>query len=167
MQTLADQFIPAWDFEAKGTVRLLKSLPVSKYDFRPDAAGRSMGELAWHLSEVDAYVSHGLETGQFQVDVRPPGIERPRTIEALAPGYERIHADAVARIRKLDPATFEKTMPFFDGSPMKVADILWGGLLHHLIHHRGELVLMCRLAGGTPPGLYGPTREEMAAFKKT
>jgi uncharacterized damage-inducible protein DinB len=38
-------------------------------------------------------------------------------------------------------------------------------LLSHLIHHRGQLVLMTRLAGGTPPGMYGPTREEMAAMK--
>jgi hypothetical protein len=26
-------------------------------------------------------------------------------------------------------------------------------------------MLMCRLAGGTPPALYGPTREDMAAMR--
>jgi len=34
-----------------------------------------------------------------------------------------------------------------------------------MIHHRGQLVMMCRLAGGTPPGIYGPNREEMAAMR--
>jgi uncharacterized damage-inducible protein DinB len=34
-------------------------------------------------------------------------------------------------------------------------------VLLHGIHHRGQLVLMCRLAGGKPTGVFGPTREEM------
>ena len=35
----------------------------------------------------------------------------------------------------------------------------------HGIHHRGQLSLMCRLAGG--PGLYGPNREKTAAMRAT
>jgi uncharacterized damage-inducible protein DinB len=33
------------------------------------------------------------------------------------------------------------------------------------MHHRGQLALMSRMAGGVPPGLYGPNREEMEARK--
>ena len=32
------------------------------------------------------------------VGMKVPGLERPRTVEELAPGYERVHADSVARI---------------------------------------------------------------------
>jgi uncharacterized damage-inducible protein DinB len=45
-----------------------------------------------------------------------------------------------------------------------VRDILWSELLHHLIHHRGQLVTYTRLAGGKPPGLFGPNREEWLAM---
>ncbi len=48
---------------------------------------------------------------------------------------------------------------------MTVRDLLWNLVLMHNIHHRGQLVLMCRLAGGTPIGVFGPTREQMAAMK--
>jgi len=48
---------------------------------------------------------------------------------------------------------------------MRSGDILWFVLLHHQIHHRGQLVLLCRLAGGEAPGLYGPNREAMAAMR--
>jgi len=159
-----DRFIETWEWEAKNTVKLLKALPVTKYDFRPDPGGRSLGELAWHLAELDAYTSFSVETGTFDPSVRPPGIERPRTVEALVPGYERVHSEAVARIRKGKP-DLDRSMMFFGGSEMPIRQILWGALLHHAIHHRGQLMLMCRLAGGTPPGIYGPTREEMAATK--
>ena len=157
-------FLNAWDREAENTVKLLRALPAAQYDFRPDAGGRSLGELAWHLAEGDAYMSCGIEAGKFDFGMKPPNIERPRTVEALAPGYERIHREAVARIRKLKPEDLDRTIPFFTG-PMTIRDILWNAVVSHGIHHRGQLALMCRLAGGVCPGLYGPNREEMAAMQ--
>jgi len=160
------QFLTAWEMEAQKTIRLLQSLPATQYDFRPDQGGRSLGELAWHLAEVDAYIPYCIDLGRYDLQARPPGIERPRTVEALAPGYQRLHREAAARVRKLKPADMDRTLQFFDGSDMTIRDQLWGALFCHLIHHRGQLTLMCRLAGGTPPGMFGPNREEMATMMK-
>jgi uncharacterized damage-inducible protein DinB len=159
-----EMFLSAWEREAENTLKLLRALPATQYDFRPDAGGRSLGELAWHLAEGDAYMSYGIENGRFAMDAKPPNIERPRTVEALALGYERIHREAVARIRKLKPEDLDRTIQFFNG-PMAIRDILWASIISHGIHHRGQLSLMCRLAGGKAPGLYGPNREETAAMR--
>jgi uncharacterized damage-inducible protein DinB len=159
-----EMFLAVWDREAANTVKVLEALPRTKYDFRPDPGGRSLGELAWHLAEGDAYISYGIERGQFTMDSKPPNIERPRAVEALASGYERVHREAVARIRKLTAEDLDRTIPFFMG-PMAIREILSGAILAHGIHHRGQLSLMCRLAGGQTPGLYGPNREEMAAMR--
>lgn len=156
-----EQFIEVWEHEARKTAGLMRALPPTKYDFRPDPEGRSLGELAWHLSEGDGYITYGIELGRFSPDMKPPGIERPRKVEELAPGYERIHRDAVARVRKLKPEDLDRSMQFFTMPAMTVRQLLWDMVLLHTIHHRGQLVLMCRLAGGRPTGLYGPTREEM------
>jgi uncharacterized damage-inducible protein DinB len=153
-----------WDREAANTIKLLEALPPTQYDFRPDAGGRSLGELAWHLAEGDAYISHGIERGEFRMDSRPPNIERPRAVEALAPGYERVHREAVARLQKLTAADLDRTIQFFTG-PMTIREILSSAILAHGIHHRGQLTLMCRLAGGQVPGLYGPNREATAAMR--
>jgi len=160
-----DMFRGAWERESESTLKLLRALPAAQYDFRPDAGGRSLGELAWHLAEGDAYMSYGIENGTFAMDAKPPNIERPRQVEALAPGYERIHREAVARIRKLKPEDLDRTVSFFDGRGVPIRDILWGFIISHGIHHRGQLSLMCRLAGGCAPGLYGPNREETAAMR--
>jgi uncharacterized damage-inducible protein DinB len=157
-------FLDAWDREAGRTLKLLRALPVAHYDFRPDPEGRSLGELAWHLAETDAYISYGIATGRFGRENRPPNIERPRTIEALAPGFERVHREAVARIQPLTAADLERSLPFFTGV-RSIRDLLWDAILAHGIHHRGQLTLMCRLAGGQPPALYGPNREETAAMR--
>ena len=155
-----------WDAEFEGTIKLLESLPVEKYDFRPDEGGRSLGELAWHLAESDGYISFGIEQGTFQTESKPAHLERPRTVKELAPGYRQVHEDACTRVRKLKDKDLDRPIKFFDGSPRTVREVLWNYLVMHLIHHRGQLTLMCRLAGGMPPGLFGHSREEAAAAKQ-
>jgi uncharacterized damage-inducible protein DinB len=160
-----DTFRALWNAEAHSTTRLLEELPTDQYDFRPDPKGRSIGELAWHLSEIDACLSFGIAEGRFRLEDEPPDLKRPREIKLLAPGYLRVHEQAVARLENLETDQLDDSVTFFDGLRLMIRDVLWSELLHHLVHHRGQLVLMCRMAGGTPPGLYGPNREEMQAMR--
>jgi uncharacterized damage-inducible protein DinB len=160
-----DRFRKVWDMEAQLTTKLLEALPTNQYDFRPDPGNRSIGEMAWHLAEIEGYTSYGISKGAVTFQEAPPNINRPKEVELLAPGYRRVHEEAVARLADLTEAQLDRELPFVDRR-MPVRDILWGAILMHLIHHRGQLSLMCRLAGGTPPGIYGPNREEMAAMRE-
>jgi uncharacterized damage-inducible protein DinB len=159
-----ERFFITWEQEAKNTLKLLKALPSTQYDFKPDAGGRTLGQLAWHLAEGDAYMSYGIDKGKFDMSDRPANIDRPRTIEALAPGFEVVHRDAVARIKKLKLEDLDRQLAFF-GMTLPIRTILWDMIVLHGVHHRGQLSLMCRLAGGQTPGLYGPNREETAAMQ--
>ena len=158
-------FISFWNNEAKKTADLLRTLPADQYDFRPDPEARSLGELAWHLAEVDAYPTWSIEQGGFQPGARPQGMERPRSIEALAPGYERIHAESVERVQRLTSADLDRKLRYFTDKEMPIRQLLWGAVLFHMIHHRGQLSILCRLAGGTVPSIFGPNREQMAALR--
>jgi uncharacterized damage-inducible protein DinB len=160
-----DRFRKVWDMEANLTAKLLEALPADQYDFRPDAGNRSLGEMAWHLSEIEGYISHGITKGAVTFQEAPPNMQRPREVRLLAPGYGRIHDEAVARLADLTEAQLDREIQFADRR-MPIRDILWGAMLMHLIHHRGQLSLMCRMAGGKSPGIYGPNREEMAAMRE-
>jgi uncharacterized damage-inducible protein DinB len=158
-----DRFRTVWNMEAQLTSRLLEALPTDQYDFRPYPKCRSIGEMAWHLSEIEGYISLGVTKGAVTFQEAPPNMQRPREIRLLAPGYRRVHEEAVARLAGLTEESLDQEMSFV-GRQLTIRDILWGTILMHLIHHRGQLSLMCRMAGGTPPGIYGPNREEMEAM---
>ena len=162
-----ERFVETWDRESGKTVKLLEGLPREGYDFRPDPQGRSLGELAWHLAEGEAYGSFGIERGGFSREARPPGIERPRTVQELAPGFERIHRDAVARVKKLKPEDLDRSITSFGGQPTTIREILVDFILLHGVHHRGQLAMMCRQSGGRPTALFGPTRETMPLRPKS
>jgi uncharacterized damage-inducible protein DinB len=160
-----DQFFKRWHQETKRSLALMQTLPKDRYDFRPDPGGRSLGELAWHIAEIDARFSSSLVAGEFST-APIAGIQRPTTVEGIPPEYERLHAEAVARLKAfLTPEHLDRDQPFYGGRLLKIRDILWVAMLHHHIHHRGQLSLMNRLAGGISPEIYGFTREQMAAFR--
>lgn len=161
-----ETFRATWNSEAENTVRLLEALPVHQYEFRPDPKGRSIGELAWHLSEIDACLTFAIAEGRFSYEDDPPDLKRPREISLLAPGYRRVHEQALARLANVRNERLDDVVTFFDGRQLTLREVLWDQLLHHHIHHRAQLVLLCRMAGGSPPGLYGPNREEMAEMRQ-
>lgn len=160
MRTELQEFLAQWNRETDGTLELLRALPSGAYDLRPDRGGRSLGELAWHLAEVDAYVSLGIQRRSFALAGKPPHMERPRRIEDLAPAYRIVHDDATERLTDLDVADLGDEIRYGDGRLHTIRDLLWHHLLLHHVHHRGQLTVLCRLAGGVPPPLFGRRREE-------
>lgn len=161
-----ETFRSVWEHEAANTIRVMESIPADQYDFRPDPKGRSIGEMAWHLSEIDGCLSFGVAERRFDLRDDLPELARPREVKLLAPGYRRVHELAVERLRNLREEELDEKVTYFDGTSMAIRDVLWVALLHHLIHHRAQLVLLSRMGGGTPPGIYGPNREEMEAIRE-
>jgi len=63
----------------------------------------------------------------------------------------------------VDAAQLETTVKFVTGpkkmSDLRRLDVLWF-LLNDQIHHRGQLSVYLRMAGGKVPSIYGPSGDE-------
>ena len=59
----------------------------------------------------------------------------------------------------------ERELPFAD-QQMTVRDMLWGAILMHLIHHRGQLLADVPARGRRIAGHLRTDREEMAAMRE-
>jgi hypothetical protein len=82
----------------------------------------------------------GIEQDEFKFDTsKPPHIERPRTIVALAPAFRLMHDEGAARIARLQPHDWAREIRYPDGELGSIADLLWRKRLMHAIHHRRQL----------------------------
>lgn len=159
--TEIERFREVLEGEARKTLQVIESIPPGQYDFKVDPQGRSIGQLAWHISEIEGCISFDVEGGSFSYEHVVPNMKRPTEVALLASGYSRVHNESMTRLSKVTNDQLDREVTFADGRRMTLRDVLWNEIVHHLIHHRAQLVLMCRQAGGRPPGLYGPNREEM------
>jgi uncharacterized damage-inducible protein DinB len=165
MKNELETFIEVWDRESAKTKSLLESLPADQYDFRPDPEGRSLAEMAWHVAEPEGWGSSSIDNGGFSRENRPAGMDRPKTTAEMPAAYERLHHDALDRLKKLKVEDLDRSITFFNGRPIPIRNVLWDFMLLHAIHHRGQLTLMVREAGGKPAVMYGATRETMPLRK--
>jgi uncharacterized damage-inducible protein DinB len=157
------EFLTAWNRETIATLALFDALPRDKYEMRAEPGGRSLGELAWHLAEIDGYITAGIAKGDFKLAEKPRHMDRPRRVEDLAAAFRLVHEDAVARLSALDDADLDRQVVNRAGDLRTIRDLLWHQLLLHAVHHRGQLTVLCRLAGGVPPEIFGRTREKTPA----
>ncbi|MDX2151151.1 MAG: DinB family protein [Bryobacteraceae bacterium] len=151
-----DDFLAAWRSEAESTLKIFHALTDSSLSQRVTPEGRSLGDLAWHI--VNTLPEMG---GQAGLKIG----ESPRTgnVEALIAAYERLSAETAA---VLESSWTDSMLP--EAIPMYGEQWTRGctlaALIGHQAHHRGQMTVLMRQAGLTVPGVYGPAREEWAAF---
>ena len=136
------------------TRNVLAALPESAYATRPHEKSRTGGELAWHL----ATASHWFVSEALKLKVRPKPDARPETSAALVEAYDKMTRDCLAALKKKNDAWMRKKTDFF-GTPTTNGAIL-GVMLIHDVHHRGQLGLYVRMAGGKVPAICGPSADD-------
>ncbi len=161
MATDKEQFLAAWEQESGITRKVMAAVPEAQRDFRPHEKSMSARELAWHLAGLEKFFVEGCLARRFTFERGP---EAPATMREILGAYGALHADLVKRLAAAPDAALRGTVPFYV-APKQMGDVpvmalLWTGVLHHEIHHRGQLSVYLRMTGGKVPSIYGPSADE-------
>jgi uncharacterized damage-inducible protein DinB len=153
-------FLDTWRLESATTARVLGSLTDASLEVRPTDAARSLGELAWHvvtaIREIGALAILPL-SGPRQTKGVPGGAEEIRAT------YARCSRELVAAAAALSDSVLLSEVDVY-GEEWAVGRVLYV-LLAHEIHHRGQIVLLMRVADLPVPSVYGPSSDEWAQGK--
>ncbi|MEZ4386333.1 MAG: DinB family protein [Candidatus Krumholzibacteriia bacterium] len=162
MYRTLDDFNAAHDQLADGTARLLEGLTDASLSQRVAPGHRTLGQLAWHLVVT---VPEMLSLTGLPLSAIDPHAPPPVEAAAVAAAYRAVSGELRRAINDhwsdADLATVD---PMYGQSWPRGLTLT--ALVHHEIHHRGQLTVLMRQAGLLVPGLYGPAREEWARFGK-
>lgn len=155
------QFLDAFERETATTLRVLEAYPESQSELRPHEKSKTARELAAMFTMEMAAIDAGAR-GTFTLPRKPPPL--PETWTALIAEFERIRESSLEGIRAARDEDLLARKVSFPIGPKKLGEwptmeFLWF-LLCDQIHHRGQLSVYLRLAGGKVPPIYGPTADE-------
>jgi uncharacterized damage-inducible protein DinB len=154
----AEILLPQVQKEYLTTRRVLKAIPLGKESYRPHPDSRSAFELAWHIASSDVWFLDGFLTGKFEMDddVMPADLGTTEDILAL---YEDGFETKLPQVSKLSPDFWATPRPFF-GIYDNPTVLYLQFMLHHSIHHRGQLSAYLRPMGAKVPNIYGGSFDE-------
>ena len=145
--------------ESPVTLRLMKAYSGEDH-YTPHERSTPAARLAYTFS-----MNHGIAvkaiTGELHMPPEfPPA---PATYAEAVSSYERGARELIAALEKMPESRLSDTVEFFiapgQTGQIPVGDLLWLMLMDS-IHHRGQLSVYVRMAGGRVPSIYGPSADE-------
>ncbi|BAU29222.1 putative damage-inducible protein DinB [Aneurinibacillus soli] len=160
MYTTIDSFIRAWDNDAAGMQRVMDTLTDASLKQEVSPHDRTLGRVAWHIvyTIYEMMEKSGL-TLAGAIEEAPV----PETAEVIALAYRKANESLADALRQQWSDTSLQEEVNLYGEPWTKAIVL-NVLIHHQIHHRGQMTVLMRQAGLRVPGVFGPSREEWSTF---
>ena len=124
---------------------------------------RARLDLAWHIAATEMRFMEAVAAGEFDFTPRP----RPDSIKNSADLSGWYTDNFEPRFEKLTSLTNEQLLKIVDfrGMFQLPAVMYLNFVLHHSIHHRGQLSVYLRPAGGKVPAIYGESYDSAEARK--
>jgi len=154
------QYIKAYQRETATTRKVLLAYPSNQADLKPHEKSQSAKQLLWTFVMEQAMALRAVRDGVVLGGTPPT---KPESWEEMLGLFERQEQDLVNVLRDKGDDLVDAKVPFFTGPKQmgeyQMMDFLWF-MLHDQIHHRGQLSVYLRMAGGKVPSIYGPSGDE-------
>jgi uncharacterized damage-inducible protein DinB len=160
---IRDALLADYDHEMGTTRRLLERLPDDRLEWKPHDRSMSLGGLATHLSRIPEWAGTILNEPFFDLADAPPAAAAPASRDAILAAFDATRARTRAWMDKTDGEYTALWTLKRDGQQLfsvpRVAAFR-SFVLHHIIHHRGQLSVYLRLNDIAVPAIYGPSADE-------
>jgi uncharacterized damage-inducible protein DinB len=156
-------YLPGLKTEQRTTRNVIEAIPLDKGDYRPDEVSKSGLELAWHIVVTEMRFMDSIEAGEFDLTPRPKP-DQIRNSADLAHWYTENFQPRFEKMTKLSNDQLTKIIDFrgrFQLPAVKYLEFV----MHHSIHHRGQLSAYLRPMGGKVPAIYGESYDSARAQK--
>ena len=160
MFRIIEDFQTAWAYEAEMTGKLLLNLTDESLGQKVYDEGRTLAYLGWHMT-----LTLGEMLGKVGLTIDAPAedAECPTSAVEIARLYGiggKSVGDEVAKNWTAETLLIEDDM--YGETWSRGMTLFY--LIAHQAHHRGQMEVLMRQAGLRIPGIYGPSKEEWAAF---
>ena len=155
-------FIEDWKYESESTLKVLNNLSDESLTVKFNNEIRTAGRLAWHIVGAISELGHRMGLAFEEIDQDSPF---PPTAKEIVDEYKRASDVLIKEIKeKWNDETLSIEDEITGQGDMWSRGKTLGALVTHQIHHRAQLTVVMRLAGLKVPGVYGPAKEEWAAY---
>jgi len=156
-------YLPGLKNEHRITKTVIEAIPLDKGDYKPNEISMSALGMAWHIVMAENRFIDAVLTGAFDLSPypMPESIKNSQDLIALyTEGFE-------SRVEKLEKMSNEDLLKIVDfrGVFQLPAVMYLGFILHHSVHHRGQLSMYLRPMGAKVPSIYGESYDAAEARK--
>ncbi len=154
-------YLPSLKNEHGITRSIIEAVPLDKGDYRPDQVSKSALDLAWHIASTEMRFMDAVAAGQFDLSPMP----RPDSIKNSADLSRWYTENFQKRFEKLTTLSNDQLLKIVDfrGLFQFPAVMYLNFVLHHSIHHRGQLSVYLRPMGAKVPAMYGESYDSAQA----
>lgn len=162
-----DSLLPEFDHEMAVTRRVLERLPESGWAWKPHEKSFDLGGLAAHVARIPRWGRTILDGDSYDLDHERDGAADatpPATLQGVLETFDRHVGDLRKQLINRTDGELMAPWALKRGSHLVMSmprlTALRSFVLHHLIHHRGQLTVYLRLQDVPLPPLYGSTADE-------
>jgi uncharacterized damage-inducible protein DinB len=160
---IRDALLADYDHEMGTTRRLLERLPDDKLGWKPHEKSMSLGGLATHISHIPEWAGAILNELSFDLAGPPPPAPEQTSRAGILAAFDATRARTRSWMDKSD-AEYNALWTLKRGGHQVFSVPRVGAfrsfVLHHIIHHRGQLSVYLRLNDVAVPAIYGPSADE-------
>jgi len=148
--------LPMMQKEFATTLRVLEAYPAEQDSFKPhdrsQEAVRLVSTFVFEMYLLDSYL--------FGNTAEPTKFKdyKPGTVQNAIADFKKETSNIITKLEHASDADLGKDISF-GGRVFNGADFAMM-MLHDQIHHRGQLSVYVRMAGGKVPSIYGPSADD-------